>query len=210
MRFSSVLIFSLSCLAPWASARQSPASLSAVAPRSASFGNKFSLPGIANAGKVSETLFRGAQPGIEHLAELKKLGVTTIVDLRAESPHLRERERQKAASLGMRFVSIPVGGFSLPTSEQLAEYFTLLRQAPIEKIFVHCEYGEDRTGVFIAAYRIAFEQWTPDQALSEMLYFGYNRHWHPSMTAFVRLLPERLQSDPRLKSALADPAPRLF
>jgi tyrosine-protein phosphatase SIW14 len=202
MRFFALLFVlffsSLSSSVPfWQSALSTPSSSPTIAKR-------FSIPGISNAGKVSDSLFRGAQPNIDNLDELKKLGVTTIVDLRGESPHLRERERQKAESLGIHFVSIPVSGFSPPTSEQLAEYFTLVRQAPLQKVFVHCRFGEDRTGVFIASYRIAFEHWTSDQAYSEMLYFGYNRHWHPSMTAFIRALPERLGSDPTLKSALGN------
>jgi tyrosine-protein phosphatase SIW14 len=163
---------------------------------------KITLPGISNAGKVSESLFRGAQPHLSNLQELKKLGITTIVDLRSESPHTREQERRRAESLGIHFISIPVGGFSTPTSAQLAEFFTLLHEAPLQKVFVHCEFGEDRTGVFIAAYRIAFDQWSSDQALSEMQYFGFNRQWHPSMVSFVRSLPGRLHSDPILKSAI--------
>jgi len=132
------------------------------------------------------------------------MGITTIVDLRSESHHTRDRERLQSESLGIHFVSLPVGGFSTPTSAQLAEFFSLLRETPPRKIFVHCEFGEDRTGIFIAAYRIAFDHWSPDQALAEMLAFGFRRFWHPSMVTFVRDLPERLQSDPLLKSTLAN------
>lgn len=163
---------------------------------------KISIPGIPNAGKISESLFRGAQPQLSHLSELKKLGVTTIVDLRSEARHTRESERQTAESLGLHFVSIPLSGFSTPTSAQLAEYFTLVRETPAQRIFVHCEFGEDRTGMFIAAYRIAFEHWSTDQALEEMRAFGFNYRFHPSMIRFVRALPARLESDPTLKAAL--------
>jgi len=181
--------------------RQSPALASSSAPSPA---QKISLAGISNAGKISDDLFRGAQPHLSDLAELKKLGITTIVDLRSESHHTRDRERLQAESLGIHFVSLPVGGFSTPTSAQLAEFFSLLRETPPRKIFVHCEFGEDRTGIFIAAYRIAFDHWSPDQALAEMLAFGFRRFWHPSMVTFVRDLPERLQSDPLLKSTLTN------
>jgi protein tyrosine/serine phosphatase len=152
--------------------------------------------------KISDSLYRGAQPNLAHLGELKKLGVTTIVDLRSESRHTREQEQTQAESLGMHFVSIPVGGFNPPTSEQLAQFFLVMRQTPVQKIFVHCRYGEDRTGVFIAAYRIAFERWSSDQAITEMLYFGFKRHWHPAMVNYVHSLPDRIHSDPLLKSAL--------
>jgi tyrosine-protein phosphatase SIW14 len=175
----------------------SPASSSSV-----SFAQKVSVTGIPNVGKISDHLFRGAQPDISNLAELKKLGVTTIVDLRSESFHTRDLERARAESLGLRFVSIPVAGFSNPTSAQLAQFFSLLRQTPPENVFIHCRFGEDRTGVFIAAYRIAFEKWSADQALSEMNAFGFNHTWHHSMATFVRQLPDRMQSDPVLKPFL--------
>jgi protein-tyrosine phosphatase len=165
---------------------------------------KISVPGIPNAGKVSDSLFRGAQPHLSHLSELKTLGITTIVDLRSESRQTRDQERKLAESLDIHFVSIPVDGFSTPSSAQLAEFFALLRQTPAQKIFVHCEFGEDRTGTFIAAYRIAFDHWSPDQALSEMLAFGFNRSWHQSMVTFVRTLPDRLHSDPTLRTSLGD------
>jgi protein tyrosine/serine phosphatase len=165
-------------------------------------GQKISVPGVSNAGKISDSLYRGAQPDVARLSELKKIGVTTIVDLRSESRHTREQEKIQAEALGMHFVSIPVGGFDPPTSEQLAQFFLVMRQTPIEKVFVHCHFGEDRTGVFVAAYRIAFERWTSDQAMTEMLYFGFNRHWHPAMENYVHSLPDRIHADPMLKSAL--------
>jgi len=164
---------------------------------------KLDLPGIPNAGKVSDQLFRGAQPHPSDLGELRKLGITTIVDLRSESPHTRDRGRARAKSLGLQFVSIPVGGFSNPTSDQLAEFFTLLRASPRQRIFVHCKYGEDRTGVFVAAYRIAFNRWTAEEALAEMRAFGFHGRWHPSMIRFVRALRARLASDPVLQSSLS-------
>ena len=181
--------------------RQSPELVSPLPP----FAEKISLNGIHDTGKVSDQLFRGAQPPLSSLPQLKILGITTIVVLRPEAPQTRESERLRAESLGLRFVYIPVGGFSNPTSAQLAQFFSLLRETPPQKIFVHCEFGEDRTGVFIAAYRIAFQHWSPEQALAEMYAFGFRGFWHPAMITFVRALPARLQSDPALKAAFSKP-----
>jgi len=200
--FSFAFAFSLSLFSSPVSFSQVPAAAPSSVP---SFAEKISLSGISNAGKISDGLFRGAQPHLANLPELKRLGITTIVDLRSEFTHLREQERVQAESLGIHFVSIPVGGFSNPSSAQLAQFFAVLRQSPQQRVFVHCALGDDRTGVFIAAYRIAFERWSADQAYSEMLFFGFNRSWHHSMATFVRSLPARLQSDPILQSALATP-----
>ena len=175
----------------------------------AAFGQKITVRGVHNAGKINDHLYRGAQPDVIGLSELKNLGVNTIVDLRRESTSTLNEEKARATTLGVRFVSIPLGGFSNPTSEQLAQFFSLLREDPQPTIFVHCQFGEDRAGVFIAAYRIAFEHWSSDQAMKEMLHFGFNHNWHPAMRAYVRSLPEKLQSDAVLKSSLAGLKPSI-
>jgi tyrosine-protein phosphatase SIW14 len=163
---------------------------------------KISIPSVHNAGKINEHLYRGSQPDLSELYQLKKLGVNIIIDLRAESPRTAEEERIRAEALGMRFHRIPIGGFSNPTTSDLVHFFQILRDSPDQSIFVHCEFGRDRTGVMIAAYRIAFEHWSSEQAISEMMRFGFNRPWHPSMLAFIRRLPIRLQSDAELIKAL--------
>jgi len=164
------------------------------------YGEKMRIDGVPNSGKINDRLYRGAQPRDPGLLELKKLGITTIVDLRDEDPEKISWEQKKAESLGIHFVRIAVNEWSPPTNEQVAQFLSLFRGNPQEKVFVHCHFGEDRTGVFIASYRMAFEKLPPDQALKEMLYFGYNRLWHPSMTAFVRDFPARLTTAPALVS----------
>jgi tyrosine-protein phosphatase SIW14 len=166
------------------------------------FAEKISIPGVHNAGKVTEHLYRGAQPILGQLPKLKKLGVTTVIDLRAEFPNAAEEERLHVEALGMRFIRMPIDGFSIPKTSDLATFFRLLGESPPQTIFLHCQYGRDRTGVMIAAYRIAVENWTPAQALSEMQKFGFNRFWHPAMETFIRTLPTRLETDLELKRAI--------
>jgi len=162
------------------------------------YGERLQLPGLHNAGKIDDSLFRGAQPRQEGFQQLKNLGITTIVDLRGEDPSRTAWERQQAESFGIRFVSIPTSGWSPPTNEQVAQFLTLFRSNAKEKVYVHCRYGEDRTGVFVAAYRMAMDGWPPQQAMNEMYYFGFNGMWHPSMKSYVRDFPARLKTAPAL------------
>src|SRR5260370_40973033 len=92
----------------------------------------------------------------------------------------------------MRFVNIPVGGWSPPTDDQVAQFLSLLRSEPGQKLFVHCWFGDDRTGVFTAVYRMAFEKWPAEQAIKEMHFFGFNGCWTPSKKSFIRDFPTRL------------------
>jgi protein tyrosine/serine phosphatase len=168
---------------------------------------KLKIAGVPNAGKISEALLRGAQPSLQGLVELKKLGVTTIVDLRGNSGPVAQ-ERAQAASLGMRFIDLPVLGWSPPSNAQVAEFLKLFRDDPKQKIFVHCYYGEDRTGVMVAAYRIADQNWTADQAVAEMYSFGFHYHWYPGMRTYVREFPGRFSSEPTFAALRPTPAPR--
>jgi len=176
----------------------------------ASFGapaEKLKLAGVPNAGKVSEMLLRGAQPSAQGLAELKKLGVTTIVDLRGNSGPVAW-ERAQAESLGMRFVNIPVLGWSAPGDAKVAQFLKVVQQDPTQKIFVHCYYGEDRTGVMVATYRIAQQNWTPEQAAAEMNSFGFHYHLYPGMKSYVREFPGKFAADPVFASLRTSPAQR--
>lgn len=162
------------------------------------YGEKLRLPGVPNGGRVNDSLYRGAQPHTAGIQELKKLGITTIVDLRGENAMLRESEKQQAQALGIRFRSIPVSAWAPPSNDQIAQFLALFRDHPQEKVFVHCRFGQDRTGVFVAAYRMAYENWPATQAMNEMYFFGFNGFWHPSMKSFVRDFPARLKSAPAL------------
>jgi len=195
--------FFLSCIfliIPFHLSAQSNAQNSAPPVMESAYGQKLKIPGIHNGGKINELLYRGAQPKEQGLSELKKLGVSTIVDLRGEDREKVAWERKQAESLGMRFVHIPVSGWSPPTNEQVAQFLSLFLSGPKQKVFVHCRFGDDRTGVFVATYRMAFEKWPAEQALNEMYFFGFNGFWHPAMKSFIRDFPARLNSAPALAS----------
>jgi tyrosine-protein phosphatase SIW14 len=162
------------------------------------YAQKISINGVPNAGKINDHLYRGAQPSLASLAALKKLGVTTVVNLRREDARSVAAERQQVEALGLHFVHIPVGGFSAPTNAQIIQFLSIFRDHPAETVFVHCHYGEDRTGVFIASYRMTFEHWPAAQAANEMNSFGFNRRWQHEMREFVGDFPARLNSAPDL------------
>jgi protein tyrosine/serine phosphatase len=159
---------------------------------------RMTVRGIKDFGKVDEYLYRGAQPKPEGIGELKKLGIDSIVDLRGERHGLMEKERAHAESLGMRFVSIPGTGWTVPRDEQIAQFFALVSERPQRKIFIHCWFGGDRDGMFVAAYRIAFDGWAPEEAIREMKAYHYKEILHPNMKWYVRKFPERLAKSPAL------------
>jgi len=202
------LLLFLFLLPPLPLSAQTDANAPATPAVASAFGQKLQIAGIHNAGKIADELYRGAQPNEHGLLELKKLGITTIVDLRGENREKIAWEHKRAEALGIRFVHIPVSGWSPPTDQQVVEFLSLFRSAPGQKIFVHCLFGDDRTGVFVASYRMALEKWPADHALKEMYFFGFHGFWHPAMKSFIHDFPSRLKSDPALSSVSAPASQR--
>jgi tyrosine-protein phosphatase SIW14 len=159
------------------------------------------IQGVPNAGNINGTLFRGAQPHDSAYADLQKLGMSIVVDLRGESGEV-SAEKKSVESLGMKFVNLPWNGAGLPSRDELLTFFTLLRDNPDQKIFLHCQYGADRTGVMIALYRIAVDHWTPEQAIAEMHEFHYHSFTLPHLAKYVKAFPAALAADPSLAGAV--------
>ncbi len=190
------LFFSAALLVPAASARN-PASPAIDAQPA----TKKNLPGLPNFGRISDTLSRGAQPKDAGYSELKQQGVEIVVSFR-EHPGQIAAERRAVEAQGMRFVSIPWPPMDAPRNAQVAEFLELLRANPGKKIFAHCQRGAERTGVMVAAFRMASEKWTPQQALDEMETFGFRGFWFRRLKKYVRAFPAQLDADPALKFAV--------
>jgi tyrosine-protein phosphatase SIW14 len=131
------------------------------------FAQKLAVQGVPNFGQVSPSLFRGAQPSDEGFGALAKMGVGIVVDLRGEG----DNEREQVTKLGMEYVAIP-SQCSHMTAEGIAKFLAILRDHPDKKVFVHCHYGVDRTGMMVAAYRIS-QGWTAEESRREMESFGF-------------------------------------
>src|SRR5436305_2595325 len=133
--------------------------------------------GLENFHKVSENLYRGAQPTEEGIASLAKLGVKTVLDLR-EFDGRSVAEKKAVEAGGMRYVNVPMQGTNTPSPAVVAKALSILNQNDAGPVFVHCRRGADRTGTIIACYRIAHDRWTPAKALREAR--GLGMAWYTS------------------------------
>jgi len=105
-------------------------------------------PGLPNLHRVSPKLYRGAQPTREGLDELRRLGVRTIVSLRAFHG---ERDAVAAAGLGYERISFKVWH---PEDEDMRRFLAVVGDPARQPVFVHCLRGSDRTGTAVAVYRM--------------------------------------------------------
>lgn len=125
---------------------------------------------IKNFGKVNEHYYRGAQPGPEEFAQLKKLGIKAVIDLRKDSVP-GEPELVRAA--GMQYFNIPLKASRPATDEQTAYFLSLVNDPANWPVYVHCKGGRHRTGALTGIYRITHDRWTADQAYSEMKQYDF-------------------------------------
>lgn len=169
-----------------------------------SFAPRLTITGVPNAGKITAGLFRGGQPSEQGFAALAGMGINVVVDLRGS----REGERERVTKLGMQYVPIP-WHCPFPRDEVFARFLALLRQNPGKKVFVHCRLGDDRTGMTIAAYRMAEQGWTAEEAKREMETYGFSLAHHlicPSLSSYEETFPRRFSTDPAFRD-LRVPAP---
>ena len=160
------------------------------------YGEKRKVSGIANFGEVTPKLLRGGQPNDAGFEQLKKMGANIIVDTRS-GRNEHSSEATEVGSLGMKYVALP-WHCPLPHDEPFAKFLKLMRDNPEKKIFVHCRLGDDRTGMMIAAYRMA-EGWSADDAMLEMKFFGFTRAHHlicPRLAGYEHSFPKRLKKNP--------------
>lgn len=119
--------------------------------------------------KVSEGLTRGSRiddpKGHEKLA---KQGFKGIVDLTLEGTN--DARAGKAA--GLNTLNVKILDNSAPTQKQVKQFLDFATDPKNSPCYVHCEAGKGRTGVAVAAYRMAVEGWPPEKAIAEGKKFG--------------------------------------
>ena len=130
------------------------------------------LPEFAEVAKGK--VYRGAQPSEPGMHLLVTKNIRTVISLRNESDDQIRDEEKVIISLGMAFVSIPLSGLLSPKSEDMDRIEALLEDTKNLPVFVHCQYGKDRTGLAIGLYRVLAQKWTPKAAYEEMLDLGFH------------------------------------
>ena len=199
MRFVALLAATM-----WATlvAYGTPCSSARPVPTERTIARKLTVEGVPRLGEVSPTLYRGAQPTRQGFQRLAEMGISIVVDLRERG---RKSERQEVTKLGMRFVEIPWNCFH-PEDTDIARFLKLLRDNRGKKVFVHCQTGDDRTGLIIAAYRIAEQGWTAKEAMKEMEAYGFTSTHHlycPGLSSYEANFPERFKTAPAFRDLRA-------
>ena len=79
--------------------------------------------GIANFAVVNERLYRGAQPDVSGLRNLKRLGVGSIINLRMTHDAWKA-EAAEARAVGIAYTNVPLSGFSASRRSRKLERYS--------------------------------------------------------------------------------------
>ena len=127
--------------------------------------------GVPNLAQVEPGVWRGGQPNSEGWQYLKSLGIKK--DLKLNPSH--EASDELAVSNGIQIIYLPISleqmTIGKPNPSKLNAAVAAITP---DGVFVHCEHGQDRTGLIVGAYRVKVEHWTKENAYQEMLKHGFH------------------------------------
>lgn len=163
--------------------------------RPAEWAQPVQVKAMPNLHRVSDTLYRSAEPNTGGLENLQPLGVHTVINLQRY-----RTDRDEAEALGYRYEQIPFDAWA-PSEAQVVQFLRYVNDPAGAPYLVHCQHGADRSGVMCAVYRIAVQGWAKDDALREMRWGGYGYHWHMQhLIDWVNALDiERIKADAGMK-----------
>jgi protein tyrosine/serine phosphatase len=150
------------------------------------------LKGVPNLHKISDGLYRSAQPTAEGMENLRKLGIETIINLRAF-----HSDRDEIGETGLAYEHIHMKTWH-PEETDVVRFLQIVTNPRRHPVLFHCQHGADRTGTMCALYRVLVQGWTKEEALKEMREGGY--HFHSVFVNLPRFI-EKLDLDSIRKRA---------
>jgi protein tyrosine/serine phosphatase len=131
------------------------------------------IPGVSikNFGKINDHYYRGSQPTQEEFAQLMRIGIKTVIDLRMDNLPI---EAEWTHALGLKYFNLQMKASTPATEQQTSQFLALANDPANWPVYVHCKGGRHRTGAMTAVYRITQDGWTADQAYREMTEYDFN------------------------------------
>lgn len=128
-----------------------------------------------NMDQIAPGVWRSNHPPAGRFKRLKKMGIRTILTLRAEDHTVyHRREVQLCQAQGITLEGVILNARRAPEAEPLIRALDILRQAERPVMF-HCKSGADRAGLVAALYLLEVEGATSDDARA-MLSTKYLHH----------------------------------
>lgn len=138
--------------------------------RPATWAQPIQMKGVPNLHKVSDALYRSAQPSAEGMNNLKTIGINTVINLRSF-----HSDRDEIGDTGLAYEHIYMKAWH-PEEKEAVRFLQIVTNPRRVPVIVHCQYGADRTGSMCALYRVAVQGWSREEAIEEMTRGGFGFH----------------------------------
>lgn len=128
---------------------------------------KVDYTGLENLYKLNDSIFRSEQPDSIEFANLKRIGIKSILNIRTQ-----QKDKAISGNQDFNYYFVRMRAERIRDVE-IEKTLKIIKDAP-KPILIHCKHGSDRTGIVIAMYRIVFENRTKEEALNELQNGGYS------------------------------------
>ena len=130
------------------------------------------------------------------MAELKKLGVRTVINLRSF-----HSDKDEASNTGIKTVRFTTQPWDSDDKDVVA-FLKVMTDTNNLPAMVHCQRGADRTGLMCAMYRVVLCGWEKKEAIDELKNggFGFYRGWKNQIRYIGKADVEKL----RLKAGFSN------
>ena len=143
---------------------------------------KESVPGIVNFAKVETTVACAGATTPAALAEVKRMGYASVINLRQASEPGAEIEASAAAAkaAGLNYIHIPFNTAS-PDAAVVDAFIKAVTDKANQPAFIHCA-SANRAAALWMVKRIAVDKWDVERASTEATALGLTS---PALKAFA-------------------------
>ena len=133
---------------------------------------KDSVPGITNYVHIETTVACTGAITPASVAEIKKMGYASIINLREATEQGADIDVEAAAAqkAGIRFIHIPFNG-AKPSNEAVDQFLKAIGTAGTEPAFIHCASGNRAASMWLVK-RALIDKWDIDRAMTEATDLG--------------------------------------
>jgi len=143
---------------------------------------KESVPGIVNFSKVETTVACAGATTPAALAEVKRMGYASVVNLRLASEAGAEIEAEAAAArtAGLNYVHLPFNA-AAPDPMLVDNFLKAVTDAKNQPAFIHCA-SANRAAALWMIKRVEVDKWDVERASAEAAALGLT---NPALKTFV-------------------------
>ena len=132
------------------------------------------VPGITNFARVETTVACAGAIKTDAVPEIRKLGFTSIINLREATEQGADIDAEAAAAkaAGLNFVHLPFNVAS-PDPHLVDNFLTAITKPGMQPAFIHCA-GGGRASAMWMIKRMKVDKWDENKAVEEATALGLN------------------------------------